>query len=77
VLIRGVVGRLTGPFVDQPDIHSEIGPLHVSKRIDCRWRYYNAEFFPELPSERLWRLLVIFEMSSRQVPGVGVPVALR
>ena len=38
VLIGGVVRRLTSPFVDQPDIHSEIGPLHVSKRFRRWWR---------------------------------------
>lgn len=77
MLIRGIVGGLTSPFVDQPDIHPEIGPLHVSKGFDRRWRYYNAKFFPEFAGECLWWLLVIFQMSSGQVPGIGVPITLR
>ena len=49
----------------------------MSKGFDRRWRYDNAEFLPEFAGECLWWLLVIFEMSSGQVPGIGVPITLR
>jgi hypothetical protein len=49
----------------------------VSKRCGRWWRDQNPEFFPKLTGEGLRRLLVIFDMSPGQIPGVWVPVTLR
>jgi hypothetical protein len=68
VLVWGPVRGLTSPFIDQPDIHSEVCSLHVSKRFDLRWCNPDTKLLPEFTGEGFRRRLMLSDVSSGQVP---------
>jgi hypothetical protein len=65
VLIWGQVRRLTDPLIDQPDIHSEVCPLDMSKRFRLRWFDPDPKLFPEFTGKRMRRELILSDMTSR------------
>src|SRR5665647_1286443 len=75
MLLWGIVGRLSGPLIDRPDVHPKVHALYLRERVTGHLSR-DTQLFPELSGQRQARDLTDLHVTSRQIPGIGVPPAL-
>lgn len=75
VLAPVLLGWGAEPLVDQPDVHPKPEASDMRERVSVLGCDVDVELLSELKGQR--HRLVVVDLSSGQVPGVGVPLAVR
>jgi hypothetical protein len=76
VFVQRDIDRSSRPTLDQPDLHVERIGMDLQDGRAGRRRDVDPELLVQLPSKRRAGKLSRFDMSTGQVPHVGVPTAL-